>query len=541
MTSWFVLEDGTVWVPAAEVAEPHDTLSLSAFAEPFSRQEDILRYRIQPVSLWQAAENGHSAREVLTWLRHKAGRPIPLRVQEMIVREMGKWGKLVLQAEGQELRLTGDAAALRHARRVLRDAAGHTFQRLCFPAARRAWVKQTLARHGWPVLDKAGIQAGPPVAVGWRDGAALRPYQRDAVDAFLARSGGGVVVLPCGAGKTWVGLGALVALRQTALIIAPNDISARQWLDALRRFTTAGPEDVGMYAPNRPLFPITITTYPRVSAKTRNSVHVHLDRLAQAAWGLVIYDEVQMLPAPLFRLAAELQGLRRLGLTATLVREDGAETDVFSLIGGKCFDLPWRTLERWGYLSQVRCVEIRVPLPPEQQAAYESAPPRERHRIAATNPRKIELASEIAARHRGQGVLVLGHYLDGLRGLAQQTGWPLVCGDTPDEERSRLFQRFRDGEIPVLVLSRVANVAVDLPNASVGIQLSGLFGSRQEEAQRVGRLLRPKNGFAVFYTLVSAGTVEQTQAHRRQMFLCDQGYEYEIQDVDVPHIEEVSG
>lgn len=531
---WFVQADGTVWIPAADAAADltADAERVGAFAELVSEQDHVLRYRIRPVTLWQAAASGWTARQVLQLLRARAKPPLPLSVQELVVREMGKWGRLRLQRVDECVQLVGDSEALAASERILLEN-GFDLRGQRMPLAWRGPVKQLLARRGWPVMDEAGMDDGTAVLIGWRDGDPLRPYQQDALHSFLQRGGGGgIVVLPCGAGKTLVGLGAMVAVGQSTLIVAPNEAAGQQWLSAITRFLQLPPDAAKLYR-GRDLAPITITTYSRIAARDRRGHHVHLSRFTASRWGLVIYDEVHMLPAPLFRLAAELQGVRRLGLTATLVREDGAEADVFTLIGPKCYGLPWRSLEAAGYLAKLKCIELRVPLPPDLRLSYERASPRERHKLAAHNPNKLAVARRLVQRHAGQSVLILGHYLEPLRSLSAATGWPLVSGDTPQSERRQLYEAFRDGAVRTLILSRVGNVAVDLPSASVGIQLSGLFGSRQEEAQRVGRLLRPQGDtMATFYTLVSADTVEERQARRRQMFLTEQGYEYEVQGAE---------
>ncbi|WP_281640288.1 DNA repair helicase XPB, partial [Aurantimicrobium minutum] len=362
---------------------------------------------------------------------------------------------------------------------------------------------------------------------GW----ALRHYQEKAVSNFL-EGGSGVVVLPCGAGKTLVGAGAMAATKTDTLILVTNTVSARQWRDELLKRTSLTPDEIGEYSgATKEIKPVTIATYQILTAK-RGGEFAHLALLDALDWGLVIYDEVHLLPAPVFKLTAELQARRRLGLTATLVREDGRESDVFSLIGPKRFDAPWKEIEQEGFISPAECKEIRIDLDPEERLIYAAASDAERYRLAATSPRKIEIAKKLIAAHPGERVLVIGQYLDQLAELGDALGVPEITGSTPVDEREHLFNAFRDGSEPVLVVSKVANFSVDLPEASVAIQVSGAFGSRQEEAQRLGRLLRPKkSGFtATFYTLVARDTVDQDYALNRQRFLAEQGYSYEIID-----------
>ncbi|MCL6592606.1 MAG: DEAD/DEAH box helicase, partial [Alicyclobacillus sp.] len=323
---------------------------------------------------------------------------------------------------------------------------------------------------------------------------------------------------------------ALCALQVETLVLVPTETAARQWQRELLAHTTLHAHQVGLYAPDKALYPVTLTTYQRLASRNRRGSLPHLSRLTSHPWGLVIYDEVHVLPAPLFRLTADLQGARRLGLTATLVREDGAETDVFSLIGPKLYEVGWRELEQQGYLAAVECREVRVPLPGEERTRYERAGFRERHRLAACNPAKLAVAERLLQVHTGASVLIMGHYLEPLQTLAERIQCPLITGQTPQRQRDHWFAMFRSGQLRCLVLSRVANMAVDLPCASVAIQLSGLFGSRQEEAQRLGRLLRPESGPGVFYTLVSADTVEQVTTRHRQLYLVEQGYRYDVLD-----------
>jgi DNA excision repair protein ERCC-3 len=396
----------------------------------------------------------------------------------------------------------------------------------------RGQIKQELLKIGWPAEDLAGYTPGTPHEIALdEDGWELRPYQREAVDTF-SKDGSGVVVLPCGAGKTLVGAAAMATNKTTTLILVTNTVSARQWRDELLARTTLTPEEIGEYSGQvKEIKPVTIATYQILTAK-RKGVYAHLDVLDALDWGLILYDEVHLLPAPVFKLTADLQARRRMGLTATLVREDGREGDVFSLIGPKRYDAPWKQIEQQGYISPAACFEVRVDLSPDERLEYAAAADNERYRLAATAPEKLDAVREIISRHPGEQILVIGQYLDQLQELSDGLGAPQINGSTPVDERERLFQEFREGSLNLLVVSKVANFSVDLPDASVAIQVSGSFGSRQEEAQRLGRLLRPKsNGHtASFYTLIARDTVDQEFAQNRQRFLAEQGYSYTILD-----------
>jgi DNA excision repair protein ERCC-3 len=530
----YIQSDGTLFVQSDHDLYEHARRELLSFAELTHRLDPIHVYAVQPVSLWQAASLGITARHILKFLRTHAAHPMPYELQQKIVDEMAKWGRLHLQKGGREriaLRGTGPQwEAVRQLPDVLQNALEVREDAIIFRLVDRAEIKRILTRVGFPVVDKVGYQSAPSLTFTLHGDSQLRDYQAEAVARFMdaAHDQSGVIVLPCGAGKTFVGIAALQRVGKHALILTPSESSAQQWKREFLSRTTLTDSEVRMYGPSDAPAPVTITTYQRVSTKNRAGRRVHLEKLTEHPWGIVVYDEVHMLPAPLFRLAADLQSARRLGLTATLVREDGAERDVFSLIGPKCFDVPWKQLERAGYLSAVKCVEVRVDLPAAERTLYGQVSLREQHRIAALNSNKMKVLEHLHRRHKGHSTLVIGHYLQSLKDAAEQLDCPLVTGQTPHAEREIWFEQFRTGVHRTIVLSRVANMAVDLPCASVAIQLSGLFGSRQEEAQRLGRLLRPQTAEGVFYTLVSKDTVEERQSQHRQMYLVEQGYQYEM-------------
>jgi DNA excision repair protein ERCC-3 len=398
----------------------------------------------------------------------------------------------------------------------------------------RGHLKQELLKVGWPAEDEAGYVDGEAHRIDLaEDGWSLRPYQQHAVEGFW-HGGSGVVVLPCGAGKTLVGAGAMAQAKATTLILVTNTVSARQWRDELLRRTTLTEDEIGEYSGARKeIRPVTIATYQVLTTK-RKGAYTHLDLLDARDWGLIVYDEVHLLPAPIFRMTADLQARRRLGLTATLVREDGREADVFSLIGPKRFDAPWKDIEAQGYIAPADCVEVRVTLPDSERLAYATAEPEDRYRLASCTPAKNQVIERIVGRHQGEPTLVIGQYLDQLDELAGRLGAEVITGQTSVAERQKLFQAFRTGELDLLVVSKVANFSIDLPEASVAIQVSGTFGSRQEEAQRLGRVLRPKGDgrTAHFYTVVSRDTVDAEFAAHRQRFLAEQGYAYRILDAD---------
>lgn len=533
-----VQSDRTVLLEVAHPEAESARHELAVFAELERAPEHIHTYRITRLGLWNARAAGHDADQILGTLDTYSRFPVPASVAQEVRESVGRYGRLLIERgeEGELLLHSSDPAVLvqvannkRIAPLLIGKRADNTY---VVDAWARGQIKQELLKIGWPAEDRAGYTPGTPHAISLDEtGWSLRQYQQDAVTAF-AEKGSGVVVLPCGAGKTIVGAAAMAATQTTTLILVTNAVSARQWRDELLRRTSLTEDEMGEYSGQRKeVKPVTIATYQILTAK-RKGEYAHLSLLDEMDWGLIVYDEVHLLPAPVFKLTADLQARRRVGLTATLVREDGRESDVFSLIGPKRFDAPWKQIEAQGYISPATCVEVRVDLPPEERLEYAAATDEDRYRLAASAPAKIDAVRAIIARHPDEQVLVIGQYLDQLQVLADALGAPQITGATPVDERELLYNDFREGKIQVLVVSKVANFSVDLPEASVAIQVSGSFGSRQEEAQRLGRLLRPKTSghSATFYTLVARDTVDQDYAQNRQRFLAEQGYGYTIVD-----------
>jgi DNA excision repair protein ERCC-3 len=533
-----VQSDRTVLLEVAHPAAEDARHDLAVFAELERAPEHIHTYRITRLGLWNARAAGHTAEDMLGTLERYSKFPIPQTVSVDVSETVARYGRLVIERdeEGTLLLRSDDLAVLTEVASAKRIAPLLPERRddetFVVEAWARGQLKQELVKLGWPAEDLAGYTPGTPHEIALReDGWALRDYQHKAVSNFF-EGGSGVVVLPCGAGKTLVGAGAMATAKTTTLILVTNTVSARQWRDELLRRTSLTPEEIGEYSGQvKEVKPVTIATYQILTAK-RKGEYAHLALLDALDWGLVVYDEVHLLPAPVFKLTAELQARRRLGLTATLVREDGREGDVFSLIGPKRFDAPWKEIEAQGFISPAACYEVRIDLPPSERLGYAAAPDDERYRIAATAPAKLDIVRQLVDRHAGERILVIGQYLDQIDELAEALNAPQLTGATPVDERERLFQEFRDGVTKVLVVSKVANFSVDLPEATVAIQVSGSYGSRQEEAQRLGRLLRPKESglSANFYTLVARDTVDQDFAQNRQRFLAEQGYSYTILD-----------
>ena len=537
-----VQSDGTLLVEAAHPDYPLLREQLLGFAELLKSPDHFHTYRLSRISLWNAAANGRTPEEVLTTLHAFSRYALPLHLQQLVLNEMNKYGSLVLEQGDGCLVLRGERELLddlRHLPELKEHLHGRKRTVMEVKEQSRGVVKRLLAKHGYPVRDLVGYIEGEPLPFRLlgktRSGQALllRPYQQEAVEAF-ATDGSGVVVLPCGAGKTVVGIAAMVRSQSWTLVLTPNIVAARQWMRELLDKTDLDPELVGEYsAEKKQVKPVTITTYQMLTYRNGGRFP-HFERLNGEPWGLIVYDEVHLLPAPIFRLTADVQSTRRLGLTATLVREDGAESDVFSMIGPKKYDVPWKEMEANGFIAPTSCYEVAVSMPNDSRIRYISASPRDKYRIAGENPRKFEVIGKLLARHEGDRVLIIGQYLDQLEEVGRLTGAPVLTGRTPMAEREELFERFRRGDLRVLVVSKVANVAIDLPDANVAIQISGAFGSRQEEAQRIGRLLRPKSdgSSSCFYTVVSRDTVDREAANHRQLFLTEQGYQYQVLDAE---------
>lgn len=511
-------------------------------AEIEKSPEHVHTYRLTDLSLWNAASTGMTAEQVIEGLRRIARFAIASHLEHEVRDRMARWGQVRLEDVPEDptlLRLRVGAPALlarlageKKVAPLLEIDGADVF----VPQRHRGKLKQVLLALGWPVDDRAGLVEGAPMPITTRrDRFTPYPYQTQAVEAFRDAGSHGVIVLPCGAGKTVVALLAMEALATRTLVIGSSREACLQWRREMLAKTSLGERDVAIYGADRKdVGAVTLTTYAMLGKKGGGGAtgYAHFDRLAAEPWGLVVYDEVHLLPAPVFRLTAELQARRRLGLTATLVREDGREGDVFALIGPKRFDIPWRELERSGHIAQATCFDVRVPLAPALVQTYAQSDPHAQARIAGENPVKLDALGTIAARHAGDRVLVLGTYLDGLHAAAKLLGAPCVTGETPTALRDEHYEAFRRGAIRTLVLSRVGNFAIDLPEANVLVQLSGTHGSRQEEAQRLGRILRPKPGGATFYSLVTRDTVEEREAFHRQSFLTEQGYRYYIEDFE---------
>ncbi len=514
--------------------------AIAPFAELERAPEHVHTYRLTPLGLWNARAAGHDAEQVVDVLLEYSRYPVPHALLVDVAETMARYGRLQLVKTGEHglvLRAL-DVPVLEEVLRSKKVAplVGERLDEtnvLVHPSE-RGNLKQVLLKLGWPAEDLAGYVNGEKHRIDLaQDGWNLRPYQQEAVEGFW-HGGSGVVVLPCGAGKTLVGAGAMAKSGTTTLILVTNTVSARQWRDELLARTSLTEEEIGEYSGSRKeIRPVTIATYQVMTTKRKGS-YAHLDLFDARDWGLIVYDEVHLLPAPVFRMTASLQARRRLGLTATLVREDGREGDVFSLIGPKRYDAPWKDIESQGYIAPADCVEVRVTLPEHERLVYATAEPEERYRLCATSSSKTKVVEALVRKHAGEQILVIGQYLDQLDDLGERLDAPVLKGETTVAERQRLFQAFRSGELNTLVVSKVANFSIDLPEASVAIQVSGSFGSRQEEAQRLGRLLRPKHDgkTARFYAVIARDTLDQDFAAHRQRFLAEQGYAYRILDAE---------
>ncbi|GAA1237992.1 DEAD/DEAH box helicase [Kitasatospora nipponensis] len=514
--------------------------AIAPFAELERAPEHVHTYRVTPLGLWNARAAGHDAEQVVDALVNYSRYPVPHALLVDVADTMARYGRLQLSkhpVHGLVLTTT-DRPVLEEVlkSRKIMPLVGNRVDpdTVMVHPSERGQIKQVLLKLGWPAEDHAGYVDGEAHPIDLeQDGWHLRPYQQQAVEGFW-HGGSGVVVLPCGAGKTLVGAAAMAEAKSTTLILVTNTVSARQWKHELVKRTSLTEDEIGEYSGTRKeIRPVTIATYQVMTTK-RKGVYAHLELFDARNWGLVVYDEVHLLPAPVFKFTADLQARRRLGLTATLVREDGREGDVFSLIGPKRFDAPWKEIEAQGYIAPADCCEVRVTLSDSERLAYATAEPEERYRFCSTTATKRRVVESLVKKHAKDQTLIIGQYIDQLDELGEVLNAPVIKGETSNAQREKLFEAFRSKEISVLVVSKVANFSIDLPEATVAIQVSGTFGSRQEEAQRLGRVLRPKadGHSAHFYSVVARDTVDQDFAAHRQRFLAEQGYAYRIIDAD---------
>ena len=535
-----VQSDKTLLLDIDHILSDECRRAIAAFAELEKSPEHIHTYRLTPLGLWNARASGHDAEQVVDVLLKYSRYAVPHSLLVDIAETMSRYGRLRLEAHPVHglILVSNDPAVLKEVTRGKKVAPMLGLQldeeTIVVHPGQRGFLKQALLKLGWPAEDFAGYVDGEHHEIALKqDGWKIRKYQELAAEGFW-HGGSGLVVLPCGAGKTIVGAAAMAHAKATTLILVTNTVAARQWREELLKRTDLNEDDIGEYSgAKKEIRPVTIATY-QVMTTRKQGVCAHLDLFDAIDWGLIIYDEVHLLPAPIFRFTADIQSRRRLGLTATLVREDGMEGEVFSLIGPKRFDVPWKEIEAQGYIAPADCVEVRITLTDAERLNYATAEQEDRYRFCATSQTKKEVAIALARQHANDQVLVIGQYLEQLDQLSEALGVPVIKGETPVKERERLFALFRTGEIKCLVVSKVANFSIDLPEATIAIQVSGTFGSRQEEAQRLGRILRPKadGRTARFYSLVARDTVDQDFAQNRQRFLAEQGYAYRIIDAD---------
>lgn len=521
--------------------------AVSAFAELEKSPEHIHTYRISPLSLWNAATSGLTYDSILGRLSEYSRYDIPDAVLVTIREQMRRYGLLKLEKRDNELVLVSSDTILlnqliNHKKIQIFVEEYLNANTLKVKPDYRGHIKQALIKIGFPVEDLAGYEEGTPCEINLKSTAssgkpfAIRDYQQRAISSFYrngtSEGGSGIIVLPCGAGKTIVGIGEMALHKTATLILVTNTVSLRQWREEILDKTDVRPENIGEFSgEKKDVRDITIATYNILTyRKKKNGPFEHFGLFTKKNWGLIIYDEVHLLPAPVFRMTSEIQSKRRLGLTATLIREDGLETDVFSLIGPKKYDMPWKTLEKSHWIASAVCVEIRTELPDELRLPYSVATEREKFRTASENSNKFEIVKKILEHHNGANILIIGQYISQLKEFADKLKLPLITGATAVSERENMYRRFKEEKLKILVVSKVANFSIDLPDANVAIQVSGTFGSRQEEAQRLGRILRPKEGNnrAYFYTIVTSNSVEEKFSHNRQLFLTEQGYSYEI-------------
>ncbi len=521
--------------------------AVASFAELEKSPEHIHTYRISPLSLWNAATSGLSYNDIIERLENFSRYEIPEIVIVTIREQMRRYGLLkLIKSEGELLLISEDDILLnelinhKKVQPFIEDRPDPNTLRV--RPNYRGHIKQALIKIGFPVEDLAGYEDGDPCEINLRTCCLrggeflIRDYQQSAIHAFYrngsSEGGSGIIVLPCGSGKTIVGIGEMALHKTATLILVTNTVALRQWKDEILDKTDVQPEMIGEFSgEKKDIKPITIATYNILTyRKKKNGPFEHFELFTKQNWGLIIYDEVHLLPAPVFRMTSEIQSRRRLGLTATLIREDGLETDAFSLIGPKKYDMPWKTLEKSRWIAKAMCIEIRTDLPDDLRLSYSISGEREKFRMAAENPRKLDLVRKIVEKHSNANIIIIGQYISQLKEFAEKLGFPLITGSTPVPEREELYRRFREEEIKALVVSKVANFSIDLPDANVAVQISGTFGSRQEEAQRLGRILRPKpdDNRAYFYTIVTSNSLEEKFSHNRQLFLTEQGYSYEI-------------
>jgi len=538
--------DQSLLLDAHDPAFDEARAELSGFATLEKSPEHFHTYRLDALSLWNAASAGLTPDAVVATMERWTRYELPPSLEQSVRETMARFGRVVMSAgpDDRTLRLSCDDHFVRaemEGSKKLGKYLTPEGEDFIIALTERGTVKRELIKMGWPALDTAPLSDGDPFTITLKttrlNGApfGLRAYQQDAALAFAGRgapgTGYGVVVMPCGAGKTIVGMAAMAAIGRKTLIVTTNVAAVHQWMDEILDKTNVAREDLGEYTgAAKDVRPITIATYQVLTWRPdKNSDFPHFDLFRREKWGLIVYDEVHLLPAPVFRVVAEIQAIRRLGLTATLIREDGLQEDVFSLIGPKRYDVPWKELEAKGFIAEAFCREIRVPMSDHERLRYVACGTRERHRVAAENPIKERVVRELIDNHSEDLVMVIGQFLDQLRSLAKELNAPLITGATPNPERERIYSDFRTGKVRVIVVSKVANFAIDLPDASVAIQVSGTFGSRQEEAQRLGRVLRPKEKNSYFYSIVSRYSVEEEYADNRRRFLTEQGYRYTIE------------
>jgi DNA excision repair protein ERCC-3 len=547
-----VQSDNTLLVEVDNPAFEDARNSISQFSELEKSPEHIHTYRITPLSLWNAAASGLRVKEILENLELYSKYEIPDTVYTTINEQMKRYGLLKLVMSGDDLVLSSTDPNLINEILYNKKLQNYIYERIDLNNIKvkklfRGHIKQALIKMGFPVEDLAGYDEGDPCDINIRpleeggSGLSFRDYQNDSINAFYKgggpEGGSGVVVLPCGAGKTVIGIGAMITIKSETLILVTNTIALRQWKDELLSKTMVTEDMIGEYSGDKKeIKSITIATYNILTyRKNKKEGFLHFDLFNSKNWGLIIYDEVHLLPAPVFRMTSEIQSKRRLGLTATLIREDGLESDVFSLIGPKKYDMPWKILEKANWIATALCTEVRIELPEDKRVQYSLSKDREKFRIASENPKKIEFVKRILKHHEDSNILIIGQYISQLEEYKRVLGFPMITGSTPLNEREDLYKKFRYGEIKNLIVSKVANFSIDLPDANVAIQISGTFGSRQEEAQRLGRVLRPKknDNFAFFYTIITSNSVEEKFSHNRQLFLTEQGYTYSIMNEDM--------